>query len=82
MFVFYFFRSRTVLASLGTYLMVSTLKLPSAKEKPKFSVRGSPKPKVRTDRVRVSRRAMTNRRAHSVNLLTNKRLLILAQDKG
>ena len=51
-----------------TYLIVSTLKFPSAREKPWFSVRGSPKPNVRTERVRVRRRAMTNSRAHRVKL--------------
>lgn len=51
-----------------TYLTVSTLKFPSAKEKPRFSVRGRPKPNVSTESVSVRRRAMTKRRAHRVKL--------------
>ena len=50
------------------YLTVSTLKLPSAREKPWFSVRGSPNPNVRTESVSVRRRAMTKSNAHKVNL--------------
>lgn len=52
--------------------MVSTLKLPSAREKPCFSVRGSPKPNVRTESVRVRRRAMTKSSAHRVKLKQKK----------
>lgn len=51
-----------------TCLTVSTLKLPSAREKPWFSVRGSPKLNVRTESVRVRRRAMTKSSAHRVKL--------------
>lgn len=54
--------------SAWTCLIVSTLKLPSDREKPWFSVRGSPKPNVRTERVRVRRRAMTKSSAQRVKL--------------
>lgn len=52
--------------------MVSTLKLPSASENPWFSVRGSPNPKVRTESVSVSRRAMTKSSAQRVKLQRKK----------
>lgn len=48
--------------------MVSTLKFPSAMEKPAFSALARPNPKVSTDKVRVRRRAITNSRAQRVNL--------------
>lgn len=83
--VFFFLRlvgnisTAFVLASYKTFLLiavytcltVSTLKLPSAKEKPWFSVRGSPKLNVRTESVRVRRRAMTKSSAHRVKLRGN-----------
>lgn len=56
------------LPAIWTCLTVSTLKLPSVREKPWFSVRGNPKLNVRTESVRVRRRAMTKSSAHRVKL--------------
>lgn len=67
MFVLASYR-KVLLIAVCTCLTVSTLKLPSAKEKPWFSVRGSPKLNVRTESVRVRRRAMTKSSAHRVKL--------------